>query len=60
LTDDKTENEIATILHGDKQLAQMWVSFVLHNHWAERKATGDRSAKWVMTDKGKHMLKQYK
>ena len=59
LLDGKTEPEIATTFEGDKQLARMWVSFVLHNHWVEDQMSDDRRTHWVATDRGKDLLKKY-
>lgn len=59
LIDGKTEPEIAITFEGDKQLAKMWVSFVLHNHWVEMQMSDDRRTHWVATDKGQDLLNKY-
>ena len=59
LIDGKTESEIAITFEGDKQLARMWVSFVLHNHWVQEQISDDRTTHWVATDKGIDLLKKY-
>lgn len=58
LIEGKTESEIAITLEGDKQLARMWVSFLLHNHWVQQQMSDDRTTHWVVTNKGIDLLKK--
>ena len=44
-----TPAEIAEQFNGDKQLVDMWVSFVRHNHWVKYDS---RTNRWAMTAKG--------
>ena len=44
------EEQIVRLFHGDKQLVDIWVSFLMHNHWIEH---NEAAKEWIMTAKGK-------
>lgn len=41
---------------GDEQLVQMWILFVVHNHWIEKNKVGALA----LTEKGRRHLEEYK
>jgi hypothetical protein len=43
-----SEEQIAITLGNDKQLVQMWILFLKHNHWIEEGLNG-----WSVTAKGR-------
>ena len=44
-----SQEEIAVRFNGDRQLVDMWVSFVRHNHWVYYDV---KAHHWSMTPKG--------
>lgn len=53
----KSAKEIAESLGGDSQLAEIWTSFLIHNHWIEKINDDSGGAGYLVTDKGKDWLK---
>ena len=50
------KSDLIGAMHGDKQLVDLWMNFLQHNHWIAR---GMSSANpWVLTDKGKQWIGQ--
>ena len=43
----QSKEDIVRRLEGDKQLVDMWISFLRHNHWIEETVKG-----WSITTKG--------
>jgi len=55
-----TNSKIVELFQGDRQLVQLWMSFMRHNEWIRHdKLTDHSDDKWVVTDKGKEMIKKY-
>lgn len=49
-----SEDKIIQHFNGDKQLAIMWKSFVLHNKWVTINSQG----RYVITEKGKQWIRR--
>ena len=54
-----TENDVASKL-GDKQLARMWIFFLLHNHCIAKMMNTDGDYVYSLTEKGKEWAERYK
>ena len=50
LCEGELEDDIMAKFQGDKQLMDMWVIFLKHNHWLFYEAAEER---WALTEKGK-------
>jgi hypothetical protein len=50
LINGKSRQEIAEAFHGDKQLVDMWIMFLVHNHWIVS------GPEWHSTSKGRIWL----
>jgi hypothetical protein len=48
------KSEIIKDFKGDEQLVNIWLSFLLHNHWIEQEELGQL----VATEKGKQWAKR--
>jgi hypothetical protein len=48
LKSGQTVQEIIGDFEGDKQLVEMWISFLFHNHWMEKD-----DSKWQVSTKGR-------
>ena len=46
-----SESEIMDLFHGDRQLVDIWTSFLLHNHWMDKP-----DGKFIVSDKGKEWI----
>jgi hypothetical protein len=49
-----SEDKIVEHFNGDKELATMWKSFVLHNKWVTINSQG----RYVITEKGKRWIRR--
>jgi hypothetical protein len=47
------ENQIVSLFHDDKQLVDMWISFLKHNHWVEYNLLKHN---WALTAKGQEKV----
>jgi len=54
LESGQCKSEVIVEFEGDKQLVDMWMSFLLHNKWMEK--TIDE---WVVTEKGREWKSKY-
>ena len=52
----KDKGELLEELQGDAQLFDMWMVFLVHNHWVEKRMSKGKGVKWVMTVKGKEWV----
>ena len=50
----KEEKEIIELFGGDSELVATWRSFLMHNHWMEK-----RDGKWFATKKGEKRTERY-
>ena len=53
LEDGKSETEIVELFGGDKQIVDIWMNFLVHNHWMEHP-----NGKWQVTPKGKEWIER--
>lgn len=53
--DGMTDSDIIDLFKGDKQLVEIWKSFMIHNHWMEKP-----DGKWIVTTKGEDWIEKYK
>jgi len=51
------KSKIVELFQGDKQLVELWVSFILHNKWAVNHSGSIK--KWEATEKVKEMMLKY-
>ena len=49
-----SDPEIVELFKGDKQLVDIWKSFILHNHWMQQV-----DGKVELTDKGKEWMGKF-
>jgi hypothetical protein len=49
----KSEDELIEQLDGDRQLVDMWVNFLVHNHWIVNDGSSDG---WIITGKGRRWI----
>jgi hypothetical protein len=54
LGEGHSNEQIVQKFDGDKQLVDMWMSFVKHNHWIEK----DRLGQWQLTEKGREWARK--
>lgn len=55
LCNGEIEDDIVLKFNGDKELVNMWVSFLKHNHWLYYDAVKEC---WAQTGKGKEWAKR--
>lgn len=55
-----TENDVTEKFEGDRQLARMWIFFLLHNHCIEKAMNIDGDYVYSLTEKGKEWIERYK
>jgi hypothetical protein len=53
LAESKEKEWIVSKFNGDKQLVNMWITFIHHNGWVNRDTARE---KWSLTDKGKKRI----
>jgi hypothetical protein len=53
LRDGKSEQEIVDLFEGDKQIVEIWTSFLAHNKWMEHP-----DGKWEVTTKGNEWIEK--
>lgn len=51
----RSRDEVVEDLKGDKQLVDLWMNFLIHNHWI---TLDTPSKEWVLTEKGKRWIDQ--
>ena len=53
-----TEDDVA-VEFGDKQLAKMWIFFLLHNHCIEKEMNENGDYVYGLTQKGRDWIEMY-
>jgi hypothetical protein len=54
MEDGIDESEIVELFQGDKQLVDIWKSFLIHIKWINQP-----DSKFEVTDKGKEVMRKY-
>jgi predicted transcriptional regulator len=50
------KSEIIKSMHGDKQLFDLWLNFLVHNGWVKHQINKDLSYRYELTEKGKEWV----